>query len=77
MGKKKIRPVLLSGDIVIQGNGGVTKLDEALSDPSAQKAYKRLMKRLGANPENVGEKLRAATWSGKSLDDLLRELESD
>lgn len=62
---------------LIEPNGKVKKFLEVARDPRVKKEYKELVKELGARPETLGKKLRAATWSGKSLDDIVRELEHE
>jgi len=72
--KKKSRPVLVMPSFVI-GNGKVTALDKILRSKETQRGYARLMKQIKSDPEHAAEILRATTWKGKSLDDMLAELE--
>ncbi len=74
MTKGKKRPVLVLPSFVI-GNGKVTELDRILRDKNTQRGYSRLLKKMDANPENVAQALRKATWKGKNLDDILSELD--
>jgi len=74
MVKKKSRPILVMPSLVI-GNGKVTELDRILSSKETQRGYARLMKQIKSDPEHAAEILRATTWKGKSLDDMLAELE--
>lgn len=70
---KKSKPVLVLPSLVI-GNGKVTNLDKILRSKETQEGYARLIKQMNADPEHAAEILRATTWKGKSLDDMLSEL---
>ncbi len=72
--KKQFRPVLVMPTLVI-GNGKITKLDKILHDKHLQHSYTELLKRYNSNPEQIAQAIREATWKGKTLDDMLAELE--
>ena len=76
MHKKKSRPILIMPSFVI-GNGKVTALDKVLKSKETQDGYVRLLKQIRTDPEHAAEILRATTWKGKSLDDMLSELGKD
>ena len=74
MVKKKSRPILVMPSLVV-GNGKVTALDKILRSKETQASYSRLVKEMKTDPVHAAEVLRATTWKGKSLDDMLLELE--
>lgn len=62
---------------LIEPNGKVEKFLKVARDPRTKKEYEELLKELEADPKNVGKKLRKATWSKKTLDEIVEELEAE
>lgn len=62
---------------LVEPNGKVEKFLKVARDPKVQKEYEELLKDLKANPKNAGKLLREATWSGKSLDEIVEALEAE
>ncbi len=62
---------------LIEPNGKVKKFLDIARKPDVQREYQELLTELESNPKEFGRKLRNATWSKKSLDDILEELESE
>jgi hypothetical protein len=62
---------------LIETNGKVERFLEVARNPKVQKEYEKLLRELEANPKNIGKKLRDATWSKKSLDEIAEEMESE
>lgn len=61
---------------LIEPNGKVKKFLDIARKPDVRREYQELLTELKSNPKEFGKKLRTATWSKKSLDDILEELES-
>ena len=57
-----------------QFNGKTKELMRVINSPSTIKAYKELLKELKCEPSEVGAKLRARAWKGKSPRDILEEV---
>jgi len=62
---------------LIEPNGRVERFLEVARNPRIKREYEELLNELKANPKSFGKKLRKATWSGKTLDDIVRELEAE
>jgi hypothetical protein len=62
---------------LIETNGKVEKFLEVARNPKVQREYEKLLHELEANPKNIGKKLRKATWSRKSLDEIAEEMEAE
>jgi hypothetical protein len=60
--------------MLIEPNGHMEKFLEIARDPKTLSDYKKLLKKLEADPENFGQKLRESVWKGKSVDDIHKEL---
>ena len=60
---------------LIEPNGKVEKFLKVARNPRVKKDYEELLKDLKADPKNIGKKLREATWSKKTLDEIVEELE--
>ena len=61
---------------LVEPNGKVKRFLEVARNPKMKREYEELLKELKANPRDIGEKLREATWSKKSLDEIVEDVEA-
>jgi len=70
--KPRIKGMVLP--MLIEPNGQMEKFLDVAKDSKTLKDYKKLMRKLKADPKNFSRKLRESVWKKKSVDDIHEEL---